>query len=283
MTDEFGELFEPIEITLPSSGSSSYTVLNSAGFTIYKNEVYSFGGYASYGDSKTRILKFFPDECAFKSVGISLKRDYYSNYGSIEVWDGGVWEPEGVYICFGSGSSTYKQCERFDGTSTTTVTSSRNSHQAGSMCVYDGRLLAIGGTSNDKYYTEMFDWEWNPATPHPEGHTYASCLSVKEGVLLFSSSSGAIPSKVWLFKEFQWNEVGSFVKSAAYFTAVPLDNNTIMMYPGTYGKAAYRTNWDGEKFSDKIEEQLTNGQLRYDNTVHPVVFEGSINCPAPSF
>jgi len=96
-------------------------------------------------------------------------------------------------------------------------------------------------------------------------------------------SSGAIPSKVWLFKEFNWNEVGSFVKSASYFTAVPLDNNTIMMYPGTYGKAAYRTNWDGEKFSDKIEEQLTNGQLRYDNTVHPVVFEGSINCPAPSF
>ena len=98
----------------------------------------------------------------------------------------------------------------------------------------------------------------------------------------FLSSSSTAESKVWLFKEFEWNEVGTFVKSAAYFTALPLDNTTIMMYPGQYGKAAYRTSWDGEKFSDKIEEQLTNGQLRYDNTVHPIVFEGSINCPAPS-
>jgi len=256
--------------------------MNGAGYTIYKNEVYSFGGYASYDVPRTRILKFFPDECEFKEQSVKLRRDFLSNYGSIAVWDGGVWEPEGVYICFGTGPTYYKYCERFDGSSTTSVTASRNSHRSGSMCVYDGRLLAVGGTGNDQFYTEMFDWEWNPAIPHPEGHTHASCLSMKEGVLLFSSSSNNAASKVWLFKEFQWNEVGSFVKSASYFTALPLDNNTIMMYPGQYGKAAYRTSWDGEKYGESIEEQLTNGQLRYDNTIHPVVFEGTINCPASS-
>ena len=82
-TDEFGELFQPLEITLPSSGSSSYTVMNGAGYTIYKNEVYSFGGYASYDVPRTRILKFFPDECEFKEQSVKLRRDYNSIYGSI--------------------------------------------------------------------------------------------------------------------------------------------------------------------------------------------------------
>ena len=189
-TDEFGELYQPLELTLPASGSASYTVLNGAGYTIYKNEVYSFGGYSAYGVPQTRILKFVPGECEFKEQSVKLVRDYYSGYGSIAVWDGGVWEPEGVYICFGSGTQTFKLCERFNGSSSSSVTSSRYSHRSGSMCVYDGRLLAIGGTSEDKFKTELFDWEWNPATSHPEGHTYASCLSLKEGVLLFSSRQG---------------------------------------------------------------------------------------------
>merc|ERR1712037_318228 len=98
---------------------------------------------------------------------------------------------------------------------------------------------------------------------HPEGHRYAPCISVDEGVLFFSRSSNA-ESKVWLFSNFEWNVVGNFVKDASYFTPLLLDNNTIMMYPGYKGKAAYRTIWNGENIEESTE-QLTNGQLRYDN------------------
>jgi hypothetical protein len=190
------------------------------------------------------------------------------------VWDGGIWEPEGVYLCFGSWDGG-KNCERFTGTSTSLVTSARKSHRESAMCVYDGRLLAVGGTNDDNKYAELFSWEWNPAVAHPEGHQYAPCLSVNEGVLFFSRTS----LKVWLFSNFEWNVVGNFVKDASRFTLLPLDNNTIMMYPGYKGKAAYRTIWDGKKIVESTE-QLTNGQLRYENTIRPIVFEGVLDCPS---
>ena len=148
------------------------------------------------------------------------------------------------------------------------------------MCVYDGRLLAVGGTNDDDKYAELLSWEWNPAVNHPEGQSYAPCVSVDEGVLFFSRSSSG-ESKVWLFSNFEWNVVGSFVKDASRFTPLALDNNTIMMYPGHKGKAAYRTIWDGEKIVESTE-QLTNGQLRYENTIKPIVFEGVLDCPVPS-
>ena len=107
------------------------------------------------------------------------------------IWDGGKWEPEGVYICFGSYDGG-KRCERFDGTESVYSSTARKSHRNGSMCIYDGKLLAIGATNDDAYYTEMFSWEWNPAIPHPEGHSYAPCVTVDEGVLLFSKRIGTI-------------------------------------------------------------------------------------------
>ena len=63
------------------SGSNSYTVLNTAGFAVYKNEVYSFGGYSSYGVEKTRILKLVG--CEFQVQAAKLTRDFSTSYGSI--------------------------------------------------------------------------------------------------------------------------------------------------------------------------------------------------------
>ncbi|CAG5110039.1 Oidioi.mRNA.OKI2018_I69.chr2.g4490.t1.cds [Oikopleura dioica] len=273
-TDEWGEIFENLSIQLPESGSNSFTVLNGAGYVVYKNEVYAFGGYTTYGVPKTRILKLVG--CEFQVQSAKLRYDFSTSYGSIAVWDGGKWEPEGVYICFGSFDGG-KRCERFDGTESVYSSTSRKSHRDGSVCIYDGKLLAIGGTNDDANYTEMFSWEWNPAIPHPEGHSYAPCVTVDEGVLLFSRSS-AYNSKVWLFSNFEWSEVGGFPVKASWFTALPLDNNTIMMYPGEVGKAAYRTVWNGEEIVESTK-MLDDGELRYDRTMKPIVFQGVLDCP----
>ena len=51
-----------------------------------------------------------------------------------------------------------------------------------------------------------------------------------------------------------------------------------MMFPGEVGKAAYRTVWNGETIVESTK-MLDDGELRYDRTIHPIVFEGVLDCP----
>ncbi|CAG5108258.1 Oidioi.mRNA.OKI2018_I69.chr1.g3710.t1.cds [Oikopleura dioica] len=214
VTDEFGELFEKLFLALPDSGLSSNTSLRNAGFAVFRNEIFAFGGEVrdSY---KTRILKL--EGCEFKVHPFSLVRPFHSTYGSIAVWDGGDFEEEGVYICFGTYDYR-KYCERFNGTSSERIASTNTDHQSAAMCVYGNELLAIGG-------------------------------------------------------------INSYSQKSAYgFTAAKLDNNTIMMFPGKYGKAAYRTIWNGEQIEEN-RALLTGGELSLDNVMHPIVYEGNLECP----
>ena len=51
-----------------------------------------------------------------------------------------------------------------------------------------------------------------------------------------------------------------------------------MMYPGEVGKAAYRTVWNGEEIVESTK-MLDDGELRYDRTMKPIVFQGVLDCP----
>ena len=65
------------------SGSTSFSVLNGAGYAIWKDEVYSFGGYVPYGVKKTRILKLMPSACEFQLQSVTLKSEFGASWGSI--------------------------------------------------------------------------------------------------------------------------------------------------------------------------------------------------------
>jgi len=65
------------------SGSNSFSVLNAAGYAIWKDEVYSFGGYVQYGESQTRILKLLPGACEFERQSVTLRRDFGATYESV--------------------------------------------------------------------------------------------------------------------------------------------------------------------------------------------------------
>jgi hypothetical protein len=66
-----------------ASGSNSFSVLNTAGYAVWKDEVYAFGGYVTYGVKKTRILKLLPDACEFQLQSLTLKKEYSSGTGSL--------------------------------------------------------------------------------------------------------------------------------------------------------------------------------------------------------
>ena len=211
-----------------------------------------------------------------RSRKYAIKLGYFIVF--LRIWDGGSWEEEGVYLCFGSWDYR-KYCERFDGNSSTRIATANDYHQHGAMCLYENQLLAIGGITTTEKSVEIFNWEWNKTTDLPVAANYSPCVSVDEGVLLFTPAASGSTSRVWLFSALKWTQVGNFVKGAYGFTAAKLDNNTIMMFPGQYGKSAYRTIWDGEKIDLLNTQQiLTNGELRHDNVMHPIVFEGALDC-----
>ena len=139
-------------------------------------------------------------------------------------------------VCFDRGS--HKNCELFDGTSSTPTHSAQFLHHHGSLGYYKGQPTTVGCYySNGQKKVETYSTSgWTSLADHPRWRIFAFLLKwfyfrnirmhtltgLESGAMLmaggYDNTNKAATKDIWLFKEDVWSLIGSLKEVRRNFT-----------------------------------------------------------------
>jgi len=248
----------PTTINAPQSDFSL-----DAKFALVNGELHIFGGY----DEHKKIGRL--DGCTFIKLSVELNEPIHSSASAVSIDHG-----RKALICFGF---YLKNCEIFDGTTSSLTFSSRFSHDNSGLGIYKGQAVSVGCSSERHTKTEtLFSNGWSLLTDIPESTRYHSLIGLEDQSLLLI---GGYSTQIWQLKDDAWSRIGELIQSAAegstlrigrsiyYFAGFPDETNSD---PSTrYPMQRIDLGANGE-----ISNVEFIGQMPTDN-YWPILFEAS--------
>ncbi|CAG5109423.1 Oidioi.mRNA.OKI2018_I69.chr2.g3964.t1.cds [Oikopleura dioica] len=220
------------------------------------NKLYIFGGISD--KRKIAVL----ENCAFGEKSAKLLNDIDNGSAALSI-DGN----SRVLICFANGENK-NHCEIYDGSSSTSATSSNYGHAFGKLGMYKNQPTTVGSSYDTEKGETLTNNEWRVIGDPPiSGRFWGHVLvGLESGNLLMLggwTDGNVILDHVWLLSNDSWSRTGT-LKSAMYVHSSLKINDSIFLIPG-YGEPNHsleRIDMEGDEIkSSEIIGTHSNSQV----------------------
>ncbi|CAG5111124.1 Oidioi.mRNA.OKI2018_I69.chr2.g5458.t1.cds [Oikopleura dioica] len=228
------------------------------------NQLYIFGG-----DSEKRKIAAL-HECNFEEKSEKLLNDIDEASAALSI-DG----DSRVLLCFASGSNK-NHCEIYDGTSSTSTTSSNYGHSYAKLGLYKNQPTTVGshGSGDTRKVETLTEIGWSVIGDPPISNIRAHVLvGLESGNLLMLGGvrdGSTNLDDIWLLSNDSWSRTGTLKSAVRAHSSLQI-NDSIFLFAG-FGSnnTVQRVDIDG----DEIKNSEIIGNHSADEAI-PVLFQVS--------
>ncbi|CAG5111069.1 Oidioi.mRNA.OKI2018_I69.chr2.g5405.t1.cds [Oikopleura dioica] len=210
------------------------------------NQLFIFGGYSDR--KKIAVL----EGCNFEQRSEKLLNDI--DYASAAL---SIHGNSRVLICFSAGSNK-KHCEIFDGSSSTSTTSSNYGHGLGRLGLYKNQATTVGSYYDTPKVETLTNNGWSVIGDPPISGTWGHVLvGLQSGNLLMLGGvmlvGGSRLDHVWLLSNDSWSRTGTLKNAIDNHSSLQI-NGSIFLIPG------YGVNYPLERV-DMDEDEIKSSEI----------------------